>query len=92
MCMYSDDDIKRAIERTYDMLHPLYLFCNPIHFEGMKKELSETMFEIVSSAVVEEDKILIVNKADLKYPFENSDLPKINLKELKQFIDKGGEE
>lgn len=89
MCMYNNNDIQRALERANDILCPLYVFCNPIHFQDMKKELSGTIYEIVANPNVEINKIYIINKADLK--IENSDLPKIDLSELKEFIDKGGD-
>ena len=91
MCIYSKEDIKAAIQRAYDLSHPLYCFCNPKYFELYQKELSNSLFEVVSSEKVEENKIYIINKADLKFPFENSDIPRIDLTELKQFINEGGD-
>ena len=92
MCMFSSEDIKRAIQRAYDMLRPLYLFCNPKDFEVFQNELADTIYEVVSSPYVEKNKIIIINKADLKLPFEDSDIPRIDLSKLNQFIDKGGED
>ena len=92
MCNYSAEDIKQALQHSYDILHPVYLFCNPKHYEYLKKELDETIYDVVSSPIVEENKIHIINKADLELPFENSDIPRIDLSFLDELINKGGEE
>ena len=92
MCIYSAEDIKQALQHSHDMLQPVYLFCNPKYYECLKKELCETIFDVVSSPVVEEDKLYIMNKADFKFPFENSDIPRIDLSFLDKLINEGGEE
>lgn len=91
MCMYSSEDIKRAIEYANDVLKPVFLFCNPKYFNEVQREFKDSIFEVVSSPLVEENKLLIMNKADCKFPhLEN--IPKIDLEELKIFINNGGEE
>lgn len=92
MLNYNIEDFKRTIQKINDILHPVYLFCNPIHFEDFRRELDETIFEVISNTVVEENKIYLINKADLMYPFGEPDIPKIDLSKLKEIIDKGGDD
>ena len=91
MCIYSSEDIKRAIERANDVLKPVFLFCNPKHFNEVQRMLNDSMFEVVSNPLVEENKFLIMNKADCKFPYLEN-VSRIDLEELKNFIDNGGEE
>lgn len=91
MSNYNIEDFKRTIQKTNDILRPVYLFCNPIHFEEFRRELNETIYEVISSTVVEENKIYLINKADLMYPFGNPDIPKVDLSKLKEIINEDGD-
>lgn len=85
------EEIKELIKKTNDILRPVYLFCNPKHYDYFHKELSGSIYDVVSSVNIEEDKIYIMNKADTMLPFENSDLPRVDLSFLDQLINKDGE-
>lgn len=86
------EKIEEMIKKTNDILRPVYLFCNPKHYDYFHKELSGSIYDVISNALVEEDKIHIINKADIMLPFEDSDLPRVDLSFLDQLINKGGEE
>ena len=86
------ENIIEMMKKTNDTLRPVYLFCNPKHYDYFHKELSETIYDVISNAFIEEDKIYIINKADTMLPFENSDIPRVDLSFLAQLLNKGGEE
>jgi len=70
MCIYSSEDIKKAIERADELLHPFLILCHPDNEEQIKTILQEykeefSCYSLETCIYVEKNKIYIIDKKNL---------------------------
>lgn len=67
MCIYSSEDIKRAIEYTFEKLHPYILICHSDRKEEMENFMKEnkdicSCIELKTCQDIDKDKLYIIDR------------------------------